>query len=73
MYMDSPSLTNRLPRSDSDANVYLAFWWRRYLLAHYVCALRLLKGSLGSKASFQCRFCQSRYLYLIRGFCLRDF
>ena len=27
---------------NSDAYVYLAFWWRRYLLAHYVCALRFL-------------------------------
>jgi hypothetical protein len=42
MYMDSPSLANSFLDQSSDANVYLAFLWRRYLLAHYVCALRLL-------------------------------
>jgi len=42
MYMDSSSLTNSFLDQNSDANVYLAFWWRRYLLAHYVCALRFL-------------------------------
>jgi hypothetical protein len=49
LYMDSSSLTNSFPDQNSDAYVYSAFVWRRYLLAqrryllaHYVCALRLL-------------------------------
>jgi hypothetical protein len=42
MYMDSSSLANSFFDQNSDAFVYLAFKWRRYLLAHYVFALRLL-------------------------------
>jgi hypothetical protein len=42
MDMDSPSLANSPLDQSSDANVYLAYWRRRCLLAHYVCALWLL-------------------------------
>ena len=42
MYMDSSSLANNIFDQNSDANVYLAFRRRRYLLAHYVYALRFL-------------------------------
>jgi len=38
LYMDSSSLANNIFDQNSDANVYLAFSWRRYLLAHYVYA-----------------------------------
>jgi hypothetical protein len=40
--MDSSSLANSFFDQNSDAFVYLAFKWRRYLLAHYVFALRVL-------------------------------
>ncbi len=42
LYMDSSSLANNFFDQNSDANVYLAFRGRRYLLAHYVYALRFL-------------------------------
>ena len=42
LYMDSSSLANSLRDQNSDAYVYSAYWWRCYLLAHYVCALRFL-------------------------------
>jgi hypothetical protein len=38
LYMDSSSLANNFLDQSSDANVYLAFRRRRYLLAHYVYA-----------------------------------
>ncbi len=38
LYMDSSSLANNFFDQNSDANVYLAFRGRRYLLAHYVYA-----------------------------------
>jgi len=38
LYMDSSSLANNFFDQSSDANVYLAFRGRRYLLAHYVYA-----------------------------------
>jgi hypothetical protein len=38
MYVDSSSLANNFCDQSSDANVYLAFRGRRYLLAHYVYA-----------------------------------
>jgi len=41
-YMDSSSLANSYCDQGSDAFVYSAFVWRRYLLALYVCALRFL-------------------------------
>jgi hypothetical protein len=71
LYMDSSSLANSSTDEMSDAYVYSAFWWRRYLLALYVCALRHLLGSMDSTASKQNRFCRSGYLYLIV-VCLRD-
>ncbi len=42
LYMDSSSLANSFRDQNSDAYVYSAYWWRCYLLAHYVCALRFL-------------------------------
>ena len=42
LYMDSPSLANRVLDQITDAFVYSAFRWRRYLLAQYVFALRFL-------------------------------
>jgi len=42
LYMDSSSLANRFRKQNSDAFVYSAFCWRRYLLARYVFALRFL-------------------------------
>ena len=42
LYMDSSSLANSFGDQNSDAFVYSAFVWRRYLLALYVCALRFL-------------------------------
>ena len=38
LYMDSSSLANNFFDQNSDANVYLAFRGRRYLLAHHVYA-----------------------------------
>jgi len=38
LYMDSSSLANNFFDQNSDANVYLAFLGRRYLLAHHVYA-----------------------------------
>jgi hypothetical protein len=51
--MDAPSLVDRFFDQNSDALVYSAFVWRRYLLALYVCALWFLlrvSGLLGLKA-----------------------
>jgi hypothetical protein len=42
LYMDSSSLANRFRKQNSDAFIYSAFGWRRYLLARYVYALRFL-------------------------------
>ena len=42
LYMDSSSLANSYFDQNLDAYVYSAYCWRRYLLAHYVCALRFL-------------------------------
>jgi hypothetical protein len=42
LYMDSPSLADRFLDQITDAFVYSAFCWRRYLLAQYVFALRFL-------------------------------
>ena len=42
LYMDSPSLANRFLDQITDAFVYTAFHWRRYLPAQYVFALRCL-------------------------------
>jgi hypothetical protein len=42
LYMDSPSLADRFLDQITDAFVYSAFCWRRYLPAQYVCALRCL-------------------------------
>lgn len=45
LHMDSLSPANRFFDQLKDAFVYAAFSWRRYLLAQYDCALRLLNGS----------------------------
>jgi len=42
LYMDSSSLADRFFDQGSDAFVYSASVWRRYLRALYVCALRFL-------------------------------
>jgi len=42
LYMDSSSLANRFHDQSSDAFVYSASVWRRYLRALYVYALRFL-------------------------------
>jgi hypothetical protein len=42
LYMDSSSLANSYIDQNSDAFVYSASVWRRYLRALYVCALRFL-------------------------------
>jgi hypothetical protein len=61
MYMDSSQLASTSAQI-SDAYVYSAFRWRRYLPAHNVCAPRCLYGSLDSSASKRSRFHRSGYL-----------
>ena len=57
----------------SDAYVYSAFQWRRYLPALNVCAPRSLYGSMDSMASTRIRFHRSGYLLSDRGLSLNSY
>ena len=56
----------------SDAYVYSAFQWRRYLPALNVCAPRRLYGSMDSMASKENRFHRGGYLLSDRGLSLNS-